>query len=153
VGQFLAKGDVAIWQRAMNLKNPLCKVYPYNVNLGHGGFLLFVALNKTTVAHYDADRRGIQPIILARCPVLPDHFTVLKTCRGLVDAILHDNGPRFASIGGILWPQARNGLMRPKRSGARVTGKMGAFNRLPGMPLNLFRCRTVRPLDGAGRPP
>jgi len=37
--------------------------------------LLLVAFNKTTVARYDADRRGIQSIILARCPNLPDHFT------------------------------------------------------------------------------
>lgn len=38
--------------------------------------LLFVAFNKTTVARYDADRRGIHPIILARCPVLPEHFNL-----------------------------------------------------------------------------
>ncbi|KKL59930.1 hypothetical protein LCGC14_2210390, partial [marine sediment metagenome] len=46
-------------------------------NFGHECFLLFVALNKTTVARYEADRRGIQPIILARCPNLPDHFTLV----------------------------------------------------------------------------
>ena len=39
--------------------------------------LLLVAFNKTTVARYDADRRGIQSIILAHCPVLPDHFKVI----------------------------------------------------------------------------
>jgi hypothetical protein len=46
--------------------------------------LLLVAFNKTTVARYDADRRGIQSIILARCPNLPDHFMnapLLKKCK------------------------------------------------------------------------
>jgi hypothetical protein len=31
-------------------------------------------LNKTTVAHYDADKRGIQTIILACCTNSQDHF-------------------------------------------------------------------------------
>ncbi|MFT4961059.1 MAG: hypothetical protein ACI92Z_002145, partial [Paracoccaceae bacterium] len=30
--------QTARWQRAMNLKNSLCEIYPYKANFGHGCF-------------------------------------------------------------------------------------------------------------------